>query len=288
MDDARFDSLTRMLAAGHSRRQGLRVLRRSRSRAPRLGEACESPRLGPSASLGPGDPCRDSSQCVAADAPLICADNGFALDGPLNCCTYVGSRCGFDSGMLWRRRLYRRILRQHPGLRWARGPLPGQLCLRRRGCSPHLRFRGCHRRLPLLHHEGSRCNSDAACCGAATCYKAFAPTWRSMRGTTLLARDPCQYGYQCVAADTALTCDYIGQTDDFRCCAHEAVAAAGTADAAAGCAAAMTASALACPHPVVMAKGASATSTIRTRALLAWSAARQSGFICATWADCGG
>ena len=26
MDDARFDSLTRMLAAGHSRRQGLRVL----------------------------------------------------------------------------------------------------------------------------------------------------------------------------------------------------------------------------------------------------------------------
>src|SRR5688500_9685954 len=43
-----------------------------------------------------GDACWDSDQCLAADAPLVCADNGFAYDGPLNCCTYEGSRCGAD------------------------------------------------------------------------------------------------------------------------------------------------------------------------------------------------
>ena len=46
---------------------------------------------------GPGDPCRDSTQCVGADAPLVCADNGFDWDGPLNCCTYEGNPCGFDA-----------------------------------------------------------------------------------------------------------------------------------------------------------------------------------------------
>ena len=33
--------------------------------------------------------------------------------------------------------------------------------------------------------------------------------------------DPCWSGVQCVAADTALTCDYNAYTDDYRCCAYE-------------------------------------------------------------------
>ena len=47
---------------------------------------------------GPGDPCRNSDQCVAADAPLVCAWNGFGHDGDYNCCTYDGSRCADDAG----------------------------------------------------------------------------------------------------------------------------------------------------------------------------------------------
>jgi hypothetical protein len=52
------------------------------------------------------------------------------------------------------------------------------------------------------------------------------------------------------------------------------VAVAGTVAAVAGCAAATMAFAPARPHPVVTAKDATATSMIRTRALLVWSAAR--------------
>ena len=47
-------------------------------------------------SSGPGDPCRNDNQCLGADAPLVCAWNGFDYDGDLNCCTYEGNRCGFD------------------------------------------------------------------------------------------------------------------------------------------------------------------------------------------------
>ena len=38
----------------------------------------------------------DDSQYQGAGALLYCADNGLAYDGPLNYCTYEGSRCGFD------------------------------------------------------------------------------------------------------------------------------------------------------------------------------------------------
>jgi hypothetical protein len=48
--------------------------------------------------LGPGDPCYDDAQCRGADTELICFDNGFDYDGPLNCCAYDGGRCGFDEG----------------------------------------------------------------------------------------------------------------------------------------------------------------------------------------------
>lgn len=96
MDDQRFDGLARALGGTAPRRTILRAL---------AGGACASlltaVRGGHRASahhivLGPGDACYDSSQCVGADAPLVCADNGFVYDGPFNCCTYEGSRCGFD------------------------------------------------------------------------------------------------------------------------------------------------------------------------------------------------
>lgn len=40
--------------------------------------------------------------------------------------------------------------------------------------------------------------------------------------------DPCQTDTQCVASGT--TCDYVGQTDDFRCCGYEGSRCAGDAD----------------------------------------------------------
>ena len=149
MDERRFDQFTRVMAARDSRRKLLRGL------AGGVGLVAVGHRVGTVAArhgvAGPGNPCRTSAQCIAADAPLVCDDNGFSYDGPLNCCTYVGSRCG----------------------------------------------------------------SDEACCGSAVCaggYCAAQPTYSG-------PGDPCQNGSQCLAADTAVYCDYVASTDDYRCCA---------------------------------------------------------------------
>ena len=95
MDDARFDTWTRALARPGSRRRLLRAL----SGAGAVLAGCP-PRaaLTPSAHhgmAGPGDPCRTDSQCVAADAPMVCDWNGYG--NGLNCCTYEGSNCADDT-----------------------------------------------------------------------------------------------------------------------------------------------------------------------------------------------
>jgi len=97
MDDRRFDNWARTLAGNGSRRRvvaglvgvgGAAILG-----AFRRGASDVAAHHGRS---GPGDPCRDDRQCLGADAPLVCAWNGFDYDGDLNCCTYEGNRCGFD------------------------------------------------------------------------------------------------------------------------------------------------------------------------------------------------
>ena len=95
MDDRQFDRLARALV-GPARRRGVLRLLAGGAAAALLAARGGRGAAAHHGTLGPGDPCYDSSQCVGADAPLVCADNGFAYDGPLNCCTYEGSNCGFD------------------------------------------------------------------------------------------------------------------------------------------------------------------------------------------------
>ena len=95
MDQQQFDTWTRALASGTSRRSGIRLL----AGAGAALVAFARGRTGVTAhrgTAGPGDPCRNDSQCLGADAPLVCAWNGFDYDGDLNCCTYEGNRCGSD------------------------------------------------------------------------------------------------------------------------------------------------------------------------------------------------
>ena len=171
MDGRQFDNVARTLARRRSRRGLLGGLA-----AGLLAARDRSSTLAQGMFLGPGDPCYDNAQCRGADAPLVCADNGFDYDGALNCCTGAGSRCGFDE----------------------------------------------------------------ACCGSASCLGGIC----SYAGPG----DPCQHSSQCVAADTAVSCDYVAVTDDYRCCALAGVAAAGTAAAVAASAASRGSAAI--PAPV--------------------------------------
>jgi len=96
VDERQFDTLVRGLAAGTSRRTGIRLLVGAGAALLGLARGDGSGVLARRATAGPGDPCRTDSQCVGADVPLVCAWNGFDYDGGLNCCTDAGNRCGFD------------------------------------------------------------------------------------------------------------------------------------------------------------------------------------------------
>ena len=290
MDDARFDSLTRMLAAGHSRRQGLRVLAGAGAALLALARPASRGAAAHHAMLGPGDPCRDSSQCVAADAPLICADNGFALDGPLNCCTYEGSRCGFDQGCCGDAACIDGFcgrIQDYAG--------PGERCRDSSVCigadapltCDFIAVTGDYR---CCTYEGSRCGFDAACCGAAACVNGFCANIAVDAGVDIAGPgDPCQYSYQCVAADTAVTCEYVGQTDDFRCCAQEGSRCGWDG----GCCGWLRCgdNGFCTGSPPSGCNGEGCECDFHDPNACAPGlvcCAVQSGFICATWADCGG
>ncbi len=49
--------------------------------------------LSVSGELPPGSYCTATSQCSQAGGPAICADNGLASDGALNCCRTAGGVC---------------------------------------------------------------------------------------------------------------------------------------------------------------------------------------------------
>jgi hypothetical protein len=93
VDERRFDTWTRAWARPGSRRRLLRGLAGGGALLAvrqRFTDVAAHHR-----TAGPGDPCRKSSQCLGADAPLVCDWNGHGKG--LHCCTYEGSRCGFDA-----------------------------------------------------------------------------------------------------------------------------------------------------------------------------------------------
>ena len=223
MDDRQFDNWVRALAGPGSRRCLLRdllgigtliaLVRRSQ-----IGAAAQY------GTAGPGDPCRDSARCVAADAPLVCADNGFAYDGPLNCCTFEGSRCGFDAACCGAA-----VCVDGTCTNGSTDLGPGEPCRADSQCGnefPELGILYCADNgfyddgpLHCCRYEGGICGGplsdfDAACCGDLLCVGGAC-----RRVTVYIGPgEPCQASGQCQATDTPLHCDYVASTDDFRCC----------------------------------------------------------------------
>ena len=96
MDDHRFDNLARSLATGASRRRLLRGLAGGAA-AAFLG-AIGAGRLAAQGTIQPGGECTADSQCSQTGGAVVCADNGIATDGALNCCRNQGGACATGSG----------------------------------------------------------------------------------------------------------------------------------------------------------------------------------------------
>lgn len=218
MDDQRFDRLARALARTSRRRTLFRALAgggiAGLFAAARRGSPAASAHHG---SLSAGDACYDSSQCLAADAPLVCADNGFDYDGPLNCCTYVGSRCFADEGCCGSASCLDGFCSLALVVDYAG---PGEQCQENWQCvaadtATYCDYVANTDDFRCCAYVGSRCGNNRSCCGTTSCIDGFcadAPVFRSSGET-------CQNSSQCLAADTSLYCDYVSNTDDYRCCA---------------------------------------------------------------------
>jgi hypothetical protein len=204
VDDRRFDSITRALATGASRRAGLRALAGAALIALARGRGVAAQ----AGLLGPGQPCRDNNQCFG-DAPLVCADNGFAYDGPLNCCAQVGLGCTFDEHCCGPASCLDGLCSNA-----LLPPGPGEPCTDSSQClsadAPvtcgYVWSTGDTR---CCTEVGSRCGADAACCGAARCANGLCAS------IALSAGDICQDTSQC---QSGMTCASSAVGNENRCC----------------------------------------------------------------------
>jgi hypothetical protein len=280
VDDHWFDDLARAVAGRGTRRGLLRGL----AGVAALVGGRAAPAAAHHGKLGPGDACRSDSQCLAADAPLICADNGFVMDGPLNCCTYEGSRCSFDQGCCWDNACvdgFCASINNFPG--------PGERCNSFSQCvaadtALACDYVGITDDYRCCAYAGDRCGTDSGCCGDNACISGVCGGTVSYAGPG----EPCADSSQCLAADTSVTCGYVGRTDDFRCCADIGGSCGWdggccgwlrcsdggvcTGDPLSGC----DSEGCVCDYSDPSSCGPGLTCC-----------ATQSGFICATWEDCG-
>jgi hypothetical protein len=245
MDDRRFDNWARTMAGPGSRRRVLGGLIGIGS-AAFLGAF----RRGASdvaahhARSGPGDPCRDDDQCVGADAPLVCAWNGFDYDGDLNCCTYEGNRCGFDEACCGMASCIGGFCSSAGSASAGNG---GFASANAQGGTVSMgdinsggntgnvisvgntqggvRVSGgnvSNQTDVSVSADGGTAIADASGGSgnvAGTDFgdgnDGYSPDYSAGPG------DPCQYTGQCTNSQSFLTCDYNAYTDDYRCCGYE-------------------------------------------------------------------
>jgi hypothetical protein len=244
MDDRRFDNWARAVAGIGSRRRVLGGLV-GISGAALLGAF----RRGASdvtahhGSSGPGDPCRHDDQCLGADAPLVCAWNGFDYDGDLNCCTYEGNRCGFDEACCGMATCFNGFCSSSGSASAGSG---GFASANAQGGSisiGDINSGGNVGNTIRVGNTQGGVRVDGGNVSNVTDISASADGGMAIAdasgGSGNVAGiygdgndgsppdyaagpgDPCQYTGQCTNSQSFLSCDYNAYTDDYRCCTYE-------------------------------------------------------------------
>jgi hypothetical protein len=237
MDDLQFDSWTRALASGTSRRTGIRLLAGASATLLALarGQAGVTARRG---TAGPGDPCRTNGQCLGADAPLVCDWNGYS--NGTNCCTYEGNRCGFDAACCGLASCVGGYCSSAGSASAGTGGFAsanaqgGTIAIGdiNSGGNVGNAISVGNTRGSVRVAGGTVSNTtdiSASASGGTAIADAsggnynVSGTDNGGGGGPIYAGpgDQCWPGVQCVAADAALSCDYNNSTDDYRCCAYE-------------------------------------------------------------------
>jgi hypothetical protein len=175
MDGGRFDVWVVKLATRTRRRSLILGAIASFASIPRIVR-------GQTSLVQLGGECTATDQCAQVGAcggsgPIICADNGYADDGALNCCVgqeqFCGSHGDCCSGLL--------CLGSHSidgcGNGWCRprdtiGVVGrGTACTESAQCSQEEGYVVCSEEGLCCSFEGSRCAVSQQCCGALSCIK---------------------------------------------------------------------------------------------------------------------
>jgi hypothetical protein len=245
MDDRQFDNWARTVAGLGSRRRVLGGLA-GVAGATLLGafRRSASDVAAHHGSSGPGDPCRHDDQCLGADAPLVCAWNGFGYDGDLNCCTYEGNRCGSDEACCGLASCVGGICSSagfasagsggvatadaqggtvsigdvnsggNAGNAISVGNTQGGVRVDGGNVS-NVTDISASADGGMAIADASGGSGNVAGDGGGSGGNWFPPDYAAGPG------DPCQYTGQCTNSQSFLTCDYNAYTDDYRCCGYQ-------------------------------------------------------------------
>ena len=171
MDGERFDRFARAWASGLSRRGLLRGLA-----AGVAGVAVGATRGRASAQtsgLAQGAACTSSAQCSQIGGTTVCADNGIAADGALNCCRNEGGSCVSGPGCCGALNCVGFVCTSGA----ATGTLPpGAICTAASQCSQAGGPVACANNglavdggLNCCRYAGGACASDPGCCANLLC-----------------------------------------------------------------------------------------------------------------------
>jgi hypothetical protein len=242
MDDRRFDTWTRTVAGLGSRRRVLGglvgVAGAALLGAFRRSAADVAAHHGRS---GPGDPCRHDDQCLGADAPLVCAWNGFDYDGDLNCCTYEGNRCGFDEACCGMASCVGGFCSSANSASAGSGGFAsadaqgGTVFVGDINSGGNVgNTIGIGNTQGSVRVDGGNVSNVTDVSASADGGMAIADASGgsgNVAGDGYVGGDPsnyaagpgdpCQYTDQCTNSQSFLTCDYNAYTDDYRCCTYE-------------------------------------------------------------------
>jgi hypothetical protein len=144
--------------------------------------------------LGPGDSCRATEDCSQDGGTAICASNGIASDGELNCCRETGGICTSSAGCC------------------------NDLVCADNGIASDGPYNCCR-------NEGGTCGSGEGCCGALRCLNGVC---QSGSGGNLAPGAPCTSISQCSQHGGTTVCANNGIRDDGtrNCCRHAGAACA--------------------------------------------------------------
>jgi hypothetical protein len=198
MDGQRFDEWTKAFA-GLTGREGVA----SRRRVVRglLGGTAALLGLGVVRPAGaqtklPGQQCATTSECSQSGGPVVCASNGIASDGALNCCRESGGACASGAGCC------------------------GDLICADNGIASDGTYNCCR-------YDGGACSSGSGCCGALLCVNGVC----GGSSGTLLPGQSCATTSQCSQSGGPVVCASNGISSDgaLNCCRNQGGACTGGA-----------------------------------------------------------